>query len=226
MDCQRTGAVGPKFSFARGRIMKNERAQGILHAERKAAEKKRGHSALKLRIKTLVDPEWDEIRPRSTPENTYPDRMPKVFWSYQITLPLPAPWPPTADRKLHYYVYAIGQDVSGGLSDGHFLAAPWARVVGSPEGESSLKLEFFNNKIEPIGIQGVRHLTREEHELYERWPEQKVLTYFADLKAARHTSKPETPDFKKFFCTLIRHNGIYTRLRPRHEGFFRWLKCQ
>lgn len=160
-----------------------------------------------------------------TPEDTNTNGVARVSWSYQITHPLPSKWPPTAGLELHYYVYAIGHDISGALADGHYLAAPWAKAVTTPAGDTPVKLEILTANLEKIGLQGVRPLTQEERALYNRWPEDMVLKYLAGTKKTTDSVNPKTADFKGFFCTLIGHNKIYAILKPHHETFFRWLGC-
>ncbi len=164
-----------------------------------------------------LEAEWRKIR--NTAEETASG---PVVWSYRVSPPFPAFWPPNSSRKAYYYIYAAGNYLRGGLSDGDLVAPPWARIGVS--GEAS-EMELLSDRLRRIGVQGVRPLSGAEADVYAQ--SDQTERYLLGLSSQPDDMSPKTQTLKKYYCIWTSHNGIIAdALRPRQETFIRWLDCK
>lgn len=184
-------------------------------------------------LKALIDTAWESVKPEKRSEDNLfgGDAPPEFledepFWSWELTSPLPAFWPPSKNLALYYYAYATGLDLAGNLNDGVYVASPWARIEVMPKSDSLPKLTWLRDTLVELGIQGFSPLTAAEESLYKMWPRERVVNFLTQFHAAQRVNETSMIEFKKFFCMLMSHNSIYEELRSRHETFYRWLDCK
>jgi hypothetical protein len=167
-------------------------------------------------IKGLVDKEWAKIDLEDSTERE------NVIWSCLMSPPFPLDWPPVPGSRFRYYIYAVGNDISGNLRDGCHVAAPWALVDLSVEEELDPEITVVSNKLQDIGIQGVEPLSQREQEVYERAND--IQRYLCSLQALPKESSEEIRNLREYYCNWSRNNGMLeTRIKPHHKRFFEWL---
>jgi hypothetical protein len=179
------------------------------------------HSGIDMRISVSLDAEWKKLNPNSA---SPPGGPPGRWWTYKISPPFPSVWPPTPDLTLYYYVYANGRDFSGGLVDGVYIAAPWARVEVDLKKSTDPKLEILSTKIKEIGMQGVRPLSEEEAAVYKLG--ETAEAYLGSLTHLPDARDRKVFDLRKYYCAWCRDSGVTEEISPLHEGFIKWLGCK
>ena len=166
-------------------------------------------------VKPLLEEKWKELA-RRVP--SFHSRQ-NEFWSYRITLPFPAFWPPASENPLVYYAVPYGID-PGKLADAELVGAPWARIAFHQS--LPLRLELLEKKIVKLGIQGVRPITQKEKEIYSS--EKEITGYLAKLSSPPDESAPEVKQLRDFYRRWKSHNGVLAdRLVEYHRSFFNWL---
>lgn len=188
----------------------------------KTQEKKSGRMKSDSLKRILLDAEWDKLNPNPISPSGGP---PRRWWTYEISPPFPSVWPPAPDLTLYYYVYADGHDFSGGLSDGVYITAPWARVEVDLKGSADPKFKLLSTKIREIGIQGVRPLSKEEVAVYELG--ETVEAYLGNLTGLPDEKDRAVSDLRRYYCAWCGDSGgIAKEIRPLHKSFFKWLGCE
>ncbi len=174
------------------------------------------------KMKSLLDPEWEKLKPNPVPRTNEP---PKKWWMYYISPPFPSGWPPNPNLTLYYYIYAQGHDFSRGLVDAVYIGAPWARVEVDVKREISPKFKLLSNKIKEIGIQGVRPINQEEAVVFGR--AESVEAFLGNLAALPDEKDNSVSELRKYYCSWLKVNGVIApEIRSSHRAFFKWLHCE
>jgi len=167
-------------------------------------------------IEILVDREWAKIDLEDSTERE------KVIWSCLTSPPFPLDWPPVPRSRFRYYVYAVGNDISGNLMDGCHIAAPWALVDLSVQEKIDPGIIVVSNKLEDIGIQGVEPISESEQKVYERAND--IQRYLCSLQALPEESSEEIQNLRDYYNNWLKDNGVLaTTISPHHKRFFEWL---
>lgn len=173
------------------------------------------------KMKSLLDPEWEKLKPNPVPQS---NEVPNKWWMYYISPPFPSIWPPKPNLRLYYYAYAQGLDFTGGLVDAVYIAASWARVKLDIKGNKSPELERLSNRIEEIGIQGIRPLSEEEMAIFEKGAS--AQAFLGNLTTLPDRKEQSVSELIDYYCTWLRLNAaIASDIRSFHEAFFKWLQC-
>jgi hypothetical protein len=164
-----------------------------------------------------LDAKWRKVQDPSAEAASGP-----VVWSYRVSPPFPASWPPDPNRKVNYYVYAVGNNLQRALTDGEQVAVPWALIVVSAEAS---ELELLSDRLKEIGVQGVSPLTRDEAGVYAQADE--AEQYLLRLSSLPDDASSEIRMLKRYYCIWISYNGVIVgEIRPRQEAFITWLHCK
>ncbi len=173
-------------------------------------------------MKSLLDPEWEKLKPNPVPESNEP---PKKWWMYYISPPFPSVWPPNPNLALVYYVYAQGHDFTGGLRDAVYIGAPWAYVVVDTRREVPPKFKLLSNKIKEAGIQGISLLSEEGAAIYKQGGSAEA--FLGNLTTLPDENEKPVSGLRKYYCTWLKLNGaIASEIRSFHKEFFKWLRCE
>jgi hypothetical protein len=166
--------------------------------------------------KVLVDKEWAKIDLEDSTERE------NVIWSCLSSPPFPLDWPPVPRSRFRYYIYTVGNDISGNLRDGCHVAAPWALVDLSDEEELDPEIIIVSNELEDIGIQGVEPLSQREQKVCERAKD--IQRYLCSLQALPEESSEEIRNLREYYSNWSRNNvALETKIKPHHKRFFEWL---
>ena len=175
-------------------------------------------------LKTLLDAQWENVKPIVPIRPGEDPRRGGVFWEYRISPPFPSHWPPDVNLQLFYYVYAAGLGPST-LVDGEHVAAPWGRVEMDPRGPGGAKFTRLSEKLREIGIQGVRPLTQEEVAIFKK--KTAAQAYLATLTSLTDENEEAVRMLQQYFCKWCQFNGgIVAEIRSAHKQFFLWLGCK
>jgi hypothetical protein len=124
----------------------------------------------------------------------------------------------TSHRAGRGGTYAFAMRLKPGVADGGEMAAPWARITQSSSGATMVEQLSF--RLQPLGIQGVRPLSRAELPLIAR--EQEV----ADRLLAGGDQFDDGL-VRDFTCGWIGRLGVVAAaITPRYPAFVRWLACR
>lgn len=167
-------------------------------------------------LKPLLDAAWLGVE-RPDEGRAGP---PAVVWSWRITPPFPAAWPPDGSARAVLYAYAEGFDL--GLADAVRVAAPWAIVEAAlPPGGNPAVARLPGDWSE-LGIQGVRPLSPEE--MPQRPPSEGAEAFLARTFSSPAAAQEARGGLCGHYGFWARHNGVIARaVRPRHPAFFKWL---
>jgi len=172
----------------------------------------------------VLDSEWKKTNPVSQPPHSTKAIPAFVSWDYYVSPPVPAQWPPGADQRLYYYIYAMGVNPQS-LADGTYISAPWGRIEMQSKGNTPPKFFRLPHELREIGIQGVRPLSREESMVYEK--KDAAETYLRSLASLPDDTHKDVGVLREYYCTWYRHNGaIAEEIRAQHLPFFTWLGCK
>lgn len=172
-------------------------------------------SALQKRVKQALAGPWSALPRPPQPAGTKP---PGTIWRPISGLPFAASWPPAADGRVAYHVYAIG--LQPGLSDASLVSAPWARAT--VDKANAVAVETVAPKLVSLGIQGHKPVDR------SHWLA--ITTGAAALvTAARAGAAPSAAQAKAIragYCLWLESNGVVAKpLRALERDFIAWLKC-
>jgi hypothetical protein len=137
------------------------------------------------------------------------------YWSPTVSPLFPTRWPATKGTSVLRYAYAHGDE--DGLDDGILIAAPWAIVIVSSDGQ--------NRELTPVGpfmdlgTQGVWPLEDDEADLPT--PED-LEDEFRSLVMAGLPKRPPT-HIRGAYQRWRECNSIAHFLKPLQPGFFAWL---
>lgn len=139
-------------------------------------------------------------------------------WQMQVSPPFPLDWPPDAvGHGMTVVRYAFAMLLRAGLADGAEMAAPWARSTESRGG--AVTVTSLAAELHPLGIQGVRPITKTELDLVGREDEAARL-----LQAGAPDAN--SPLIRAATCGWIGRNGLAAAaITPLHPAFERWLSC-
>jgi len=177
-------------------------------------------SSMSHSFKPLLDAEWKKTRSGFQLPFLKPAG---VSWDYYVSPPFPVQWPPDADHRFFYYIYAMGHNPQN-LVDGAYISAPWGRIEAAGTGNSPPKFIRLAKKLIEIGIQGERPINREEALIYEK--REAAETYLGTLSLIPNENDKGAQLLREYFCTWCRHNGVIAEeIRKLHKPFFLWLGC-
>jgi hypothetical protein len=141
-------------------------------------------------------------------------------WTLATTPALPNTWPPTSDTVWTRYAYAHAREFQ--LADAVRVAKPWATVTLRSAGKDAA-LTQLANALEPISVQGIAPLTREQMAALQH--NDVAQEHALSLTTLPDLSLPDGQNLKAFYQLWLRTNGTIARhVRPAHETFFRWLE--
>ena len=150
------------------------------------------------------------------------ERRPTVGWSYSLTPPFPGDWFPRARTRPLFYAFAQGHDMSGGLRDGVYIAGPWARIEERAADRDGARVKVLSRDLDPIGVQGVSPISREELLATRGEPIQRLLESL--IQAATDPPAATLGRVRTFYRAWIRENGVMAEgLRPFHPALFEWV---
>ncbi len=177
-------------------------------------------ATFRAQVEALVQAEWRSVKASSRKATASP--RDSVSWSYRITPPLPASWPPGGKGQVCYYAFAGG--LRPALADAEVVAAPWARVVMDATGRQNPGLEILTPQLQELGIQGVRPLTKEEISIWDSRDAVEQEIY----GLSRSVTRPDGAGrLKEFYCLFLKtHGAVGKAVRSRHREFFDWLGCE
>jgi hypothetical protein len=177
--------------------------------------------SLRRQVESLIKAEWTKIDPTRAMAKSIDEFK---SWSFAVTPPIPAAWPPDGKGVVYYYAYAYGMNPSR-LADGEWIAAPWARVKVDATGQAASQLEMLTKGIKEVGIQGVRPLRDEEIKTLDQQAavEEQIQTISKKTSLRGIDAKP----LKQFFQLWCSTNGVIVeQLRSKHPQFFDWVGCK
>jgi hypothetical protein len=174
------------------------------------------------KVEELVKAEWEKIAKPLPPGADNPGSPSWIGWSYQISPPFPAAWPPDGKGGLYYYAYATGFQ-PGGLADGERLGPVWARIKVDVTGQSAPRLEILAKEIKVVGTVGVRPLTQEEIAVYGTGDALAAQVYEASRKT--DAKALDAASARKYYCDWAKDSGVGEDIRRFHSEFFKWLGC-
>ena len=139
-------------------------------------------------------------------------------WRILVSPPLPLDWPPDAGgHGLTVVRYAFAMRLRAGLADSAEIAAPWARSTKTRGG--AVTVTSLAAELHPLGIQGVRPLTKTELDLVGREDEAARLLQAGAPDAGDPLVRAAT-------CGWIGRNGLVAAaITPLHPAFTHWLSC-
>jgi len=177
--------------------------------------------SLRRQVESLIKAEWTKIDPTRAMAKSIDEFK---SWSFAVTPPIPAAWPPDGKGVVYYYAFAYGMNPSR-LADGEWIAAPWARVKVDATGQAAPQLEMLTKGIKEVGIQGVRPLRDEEIKTLDQQAavEEQIQTISKKTSLRGIDAKP----LKQFFQLWCSTNGVIVeQLRSKHPQFFDWVGCK
>ena len=177
---------------------------------------------IKVKVEALVKAEWGIIPKPLPPGADNPGSSDWIGWSYRISPPFPAAWPPDGKGTLYYYAYAAGLQPAG-LADAERLGPVWARVKVEVTGASPPRLEVLAKEIKAVGTIGVRPLKQEEIEVYKS--SDSVVAQVCEASTKTDAKVLDASSVRKYYCAWGRDSGVGGDIRSYHPEFFRWLGC-
>ena len=123
---------------------------------------------------------------------------------------LPENWPIESSTKFVRYFYARSYTVPPSIVDGEQIIAPWAK-----EYFKNGTKEIITNRLEDLGIQGFRPLSKEED---------KILS--SEVLPDKFTAA-SSKELRGYYCLWISLNSVlWERIKERHQEFDAWLNCR
>jgi hypothetical protein len=177
---------------------------------------------IQAQVEELVKAEWEKIPKPLPPGADSPGSTAWIGWSYRISPPFPAAWPPDGKGVLYYYAYATGFQPAA-LADAERLGPVWARVKVDTTGQEALQVEVLAKEINVVGTIGVRPLTKEEIAVYDTGDTVVAQVY----EASRRTDAKalDAPSVRKYYCAWSRDSGVGKDISSYHPEFVKWLGC-
>lgn len=170
-------------------------------------------------FKSILDARWSKL---SVPKSPPSDR-PGVSWSWRLSPPFPSEWPPRKESRFIYYAFAEGFDLN--IMDGVRIGALWAKLEVPVSGDTPPVLTSLLDAVKELGVQGVRPLSAEE--MAKSGGSEPIESALGDLMAHPDQACDTRERISAYYCFWSRNNGVISEaIRPRHEKFFDWLKCQ
>jgi hypothetical protein len=166
-------------------------------------------------IESLLESQWKTLKKNANGD---------ILWiAYRSTPAFPSDWPPNFTTELIYYIYAYGNyiDVYHQIVDGEFISKPWARIRKPITPGVQPVVEFLDDELHQIGIQGFRPLNADELTIYEQ-AEQVEESFSRLLKGGIDR---DYQAIKVFYVTWLGLNGVIgEHIRKSHADFSGWLK--
>jgi hypothetical protein len=149
-----------------------------------------------------------------------------VIWhAYQVSPPFPSRWPPVTGIQLYYYVYAFGNygENRRHVVDGHLVSWPWACLRKPLGPEVQPDVEFLQEELQLLGIQGFRPLNDSEKAILKSGTQ--IEQAFGKLMTATSGTEPEYEFLKRYYRTWLKLNGVIgQQIGKFHATFFEWIK--
>lgn len=149
-----------------------------------------------------------------------------MVWSLALTPALPAAWPPAPGGQTPWirYAYARGRKFPPeGLADAERISAPWLRIemlAGRPEA----RFVLLATGLQPVSIQGVRPLRKEEADVLFRSQEYDVPP--ASLPQSFSPDDPRLAPLRAYYRLWLQTNGAVAELiKANHVKFFEWISA-
>ncbi len=177
---------------------------------------------VQAKVEQLVKAEWEKIPKPLPPGADNPGSAAWIGWSYQISPPIPAAWPPDGKGVLYYYAYATGFQPAA-LIDAERLGPVWARVKVDATGQEALQVEVLAKEINVVGTIGVRPLTQEEIAVYDTGDA--VAAQVCEASRKTDAKGLDAPSVRKYYCAWSKDSGVGENIRRYHPEFFKWLGC-
>lgn len=166
-------------------------------------------------IEFLLESRWKTLKKNANGD---------ILWiAYQSTPAFPSSWPPADGLQLTRYIYAYGNhnDVHSQIADGHQISMPWACLRKDVSPDSQPTVEFLQDELRSLGIQGFRPLSSDELAIYEQAGQ--VEESFGRLLVGG--TNRDYQALKVFYETWLGLNGVIgEEIAEPHADFFRWLK--
>jgi hypothetical protein len=191
---------------------------GVARGQRPAVDAKQ----IQAKVEELVKAEWEKIPKPLPPGADSPGSAAWIGWSYRISPPFPAAWPPDGIGIVYYYAYATGFQPAA-LADAERLGPVWARVKVDATGQEALQVEVLAKEINVVGTIGVRPLTQEEITVYDTGDA--VAAQVCEASRKTDAKALDAPSVRKYYCAWSRDSGQGETIRRYHPEFFRWLGC-
>lgn len=142
----------------------------------------------------------------------------RAGWQMLVSPAFPRDWPPPPNGPRAVVRYAYAMRLKPGLADGAEMAAPWAKITQSASG--GVVVERLSDRLQPLGVQGVRPLRNAEMALIGREQE-------ATDRMLAGGDEPEDGIVRDFACGWTARQGVVAAaIMPRHPAFARWLACR
>jgi len=177
---------------------------------------------VQAKVEELVKAEWEKILKPLPPGADNPGSAAWIGWSYRISPPFPAAWPPDGKGIVYYYAYAAGFQPAE-LADAERLGPVWAQVKVDVTGASGPRLEILAKEIKVVGTIGVRPLTKEEIAVYDTG--EAVAAQIHEASKKTDTKALDAASARKYYCAWSRDSGQGENIRSYHPQFFNWLGC-
>ena len=177
---------------------------------------------IQAKVEELVKAEWEKIPKPLPPGADSPGSTAWIGWSYRISPPFPAAWPPDGKGIAYYYAYAAGFQPAA-LIDAERLGPVWARVKVDATGQSPPRVEVLAKEIKVVGTIGVRPLTKEEIAVYDTGDAVVAQVYEASRKT--DAKALDALSVRKYYCAWSKDSGVGENIRRYHPEFFKWLGC-
>jgi hypothetical protein len=177
---------------------------------------------IQAKVEELVKVEWEKVSKPLPPGADNPGSPNWIAWSYRISPPFPAAWPPDGTGIACYYAYAVGFQPAA-LADAERLGPVWARVKVDITGASPPRFEVLAKEIKAVGTIGVRPLRREEAEVYRSGDS--VVGQVCQASTKTDTKALDASAVREYYCAWSRDSGQGERIRSYHPEFFKWLGC-
>lgn len=177
---------------------------------------------IQAKVEQLVKAEWEKIPQPLPPGADNPGSPGWIAWSYRISPPFPAAWPPDGKGLLYYYAYAAGLQ-PGVLADAERLGPVWARVKVDATAQSAPQLEILAKEIKVVGTIGVGPLRQEEVAIYGS--REVVVAQVWEASTKTDAKALDAPSVRKYYCAWSKDSGVGENIRRYHPEFFKWLGC-
>jgi hypothetical protein len=181
-----------------------------------------GAKQVQAKVEELVKAEWEKIPKPLPPGADNPGSASWIGWSYRISPPFPAAWPPDGKGIVYYYAYATGFQPAA-LIDAERLGPVWARVKVDATGQEAPRLEVLAKEIKVVGTIGVRPLTQEEIAVYDTGDA--VAAQVCEASRKTDPKALDAPSVRKYYCAWSKDSGVGDDIRKYQPEFFRWLGC-
>jgi hypothetical protein len=177
---------------------------------------------VQAKVEELVKAEWEKIAKPLPPGADNPGSPDWISWSYRISPPFPAAWPPDGKGIVYYYADAAGFQ-PGALADAERLGPVWARVKVDITGASPPRLDVLAEEIKVVGTIGVGPLSQEDIELYKS--RDSGVAQVCEASTKTDAKALDASAVRRYYCVWTKDSGQSEKIRSYHPEFFKWLGC-